>query len=109
VTVGIAPEAAASVTIFDSSHLEVAVFGDAGGQQALLAGDYTWSAVATPGYDLTGSTTGAFEVVACPDEVGGVSILPFTGMDSETLLGASILLLGLGIYLIHIARRGEEG
>ena len=109
VTVGIAPEAAASVTIFDSSHLEVAVFGDAGGQQALLFGDYTWSAVATPGYDLTGSTTGAFEVVACPDEVGGVSILPFTGMDSETLLGVSILLLGMGIYLIHIARRGEEG
>jgi hypothetical protein len=47
--------------------------------------------------------------VACPDEVGGVSILPFTGMDSETLLGVSILLLGMGIYLIHIARRGEEG
>jgi hypothetical protein len=109
VNVGIAPEAAASVTVFDSSQLEVAVFGDAGGHQSLLAGDYTWSAVAAPGYQLSGPTSGGFEVVACPDEVGGVSILPFTGMDSETLLGVSILLLGMGIYLIHIARRGEEG
>lgn len=109
VTVGIAPEAAASVTILDSSHLEVAVFGDAGGEQALLAGDYTWSAVAAPGYGLTGTTSGAFEVVACDDEVKGVQILPFTGMDSEMLLGVSILLLGMGIYLIQIARRGEEG
>jgi hypothetical protein len=109
VTVGITPEAAAAVTILDSSHSEVAVFGDAGGQQALLAGDYTWSAVAAPGYQLTGATSGAFEVVACPDEVRGVTILPFTGMDSEILLGVSILLLGMGIYLIHIARRGEEG
>jgi hypothetical protein len=109
VTVGITPEAAAAVTILDSSHLEVAVFGDAGGEQALLAGDYTWSAVAAPGYQLTGATSGAFEVVACPDEVRGVTILPFTGIDSEILLGVSILLLGMGIYLIHIARRGEEG
>ncbi len=48
------------------------------------------------------------EVVA-PDEVQAIVVLPFTGIDSETLLGASILLLGLGIYLIHFARRGEEG
>jgi hypothetical protein len=109
VTVGIVPEGAASVTVLDSSHLEVAVFGDAGGEQTLLAGDYTWSAEAMPGYELTGATSGAFEVVACDDEVQGEVILPFTGMDSEQLLGASILLLGLGIYLIHIARRGEEG
>ena len=109
VTVGIAPEAAASVTIFDSSHLEVAVFGAAGGQRALLAGDYTWNAVAATGYELSGATSGTFQVVACPDEVRGVTILPFTGIDSETLLGASILLLGMGIYLIHLARRGEEG
>jgi hypothetical protein len=109
VTVGIAPEAAATVTVLDSSHLEVAVFGDAGGQQTLEAGDYTWSAAAAPGYELTGATSGEFEVVACDDEVEGVTILPFTGLDSEQLLGVSILLLGLGIYLIHIARRGEEG
>jgi hypothetical protein len=109
VTVGITPEAAAAVTILDSSQLKVAVFGDAGGQQTLPAGDYTWSAVAAPGFQLTGATSGAFEVVACPDEVRGVTILPFTGMDSEILLGVSILLLGMGIYLIHIARRGEEG
>jgi hypothetical protein len=109
VTVGIAPEAAASVTIFDSSHLEVAVFGDAGGQVALLAGEYSWSAVATPGYEIPGATSGQFQVAACDDEVGGIVILPFTGIDSEILLGASILLLGLGIYLIHFARRGEEG
>ncbi len=109
VTVGITPEAAATVTVLDSSHLEVAVFGDAGGEQTLLIGDYTWSAEAEPGYELTGETSGAFEVVACDDEVEGEVVLPFTGLDSEQLLGASILLLGLGIYLIHIARRGEEG
>jgi hypothetical protein len=109
VTVGIVPEAAATVTVLDSSHLEVAVFGDAGGEQTLLAGDYTWSAEATAGYELTGATSGAFEVVACDDEVEGEVLLPFTGMDTLQLLGVSILLLGLGIYLIHIARRGEEG
>jgi hypothetical protein len=44
-----------------------------------------------------------------PDDVEEIVVLPLTGIDSETLLGVSILLLGMGIYLIHIARRGEEG
>ena len=109
VTADIVPEAAANVTVRDQSNVVVAVFGGSGGTQTIPAGEYTWSAEATPGFELTGTTSGAFEVVACDDEVGGIVILPFTGMDSEELLGASILLLGLGIYLIHIARRGEEG
>jgi hypothetical protein len=44
-----------------------------------------------------------------PDDVEEIVVLPLTGIDSETLLGVSVLLLGMGIYLIHIARRGEEG
>ncbi|MEX2250455.1 MAG: hypothetical protein WD895_00120, partial [Acidimicrobiia bacterium] len=44
-----------------------------------------------------------------PDEVDDVVTLPFTGIDSEKLLGTSILLLAIGIYLIQFARRGEEG
>jgi hypothetical protein len=109
VTVGINPMSGATVTIFNSNIQEVAAFDSDGGNEVLVAGDYTWNAVASPGYDLTGATSGAFEVVACDDEVGGIVVLPFTGIDSEVLLGASILLLGMGIYLIHIARRGEEG
>jgi hypothetical protein len=108
VSVGIDPTAGASVVVLNSSAQEIASFVDSGGQQALAAGDYTWSAVPEPGYELSGETSGAFEVVACEDEVGGLVILPFTGLNSETLLGVSILLLGMGIYLIHIARRGEE-
>ncbi|HSO51034.1 MAG TPA: hypothetical protein VLS86_10845, partial [Acidimicrobiia bacterium] len=41
-----------------------------------------------------------------PDEVAA---LPLTGIDSKALLGVSILLLGAGIYLVHVAQRGEEG
>jgi hypothetical protein len=44
-----------------------------------------------------------------PDVVQGIDVLPFTGLDSEILLGASILMLGAGITLIHLARRREEG
>ncbi len=53
---------------------------------------------------------------APPDEVLGEEIdnddpdtLPFTGFDSEVLLGASLLMLGSGITLIQLARRREEG
>ncbi len=109
VTAEIVPEAAATVTVRDQSNVAVAMFADSGGVQTLPAGQYTWSAEASPGYELTGANSGTFEVVACDDEVGGIVVLPFTGMDSAELLGASILLLGLGIFLIHIARRGEEG
>ncbi|HET7846714.1 MAG TPA: hypothetical protein VFL72_04420 [Acidimicrobiia bacterium] len=73
-----------------------------------------------PGYVLSDGapTQMAFAVAAADvcDEVLGeeidpddVTVLPLTGIDSEALLGVSILLLGMGIYLIHIARRGEEG
>ncbi len=51
-----------------------------------------------------------------PDEVLGEEVdnddpdtLPFTGFDSEVLLGASLLMLGSGITLIQLARRREEG
>lgn len=42
-----------------------------------------------------------------PDEVKDLEVLPFTGMDTGTLLGASILMLVAGLYLIRISRRGE--
>ena len=51
-----------------------------------------------------------------PDEVLGEQIdpddpdtLPFTGFDTEVLLGASLLMLGAGIILIQLALRREEG
>jgi hypothetical protein len=43
------------------------------------------------------------------DEVRGLEILPFTGIDTSTLFGASIVLLGSGWVLIRSARRREEG
>ncbi|MDP9495472.1 MAG: hypothetical protein M3P87_09560 [Actinomycetota bacterium] len=49
------------------------------------------------------------EVIEPEDEVEAIVVLPLTGVDSEVLLGGSVLLLGLGIYLIHFARRREEG
>ncbi len=51
-----------------------------------------------------------------PDEVLAEEIdpddpdtLPFTGFDSEVLLGASLLMLGAGITLTRLARTREEG
>jgi hypothetical protein len=51
-----------------------------------------------------------------PDEVLGEEIdnedpdtLPFTGVNTEVLLGASLLMLGSGITLIQLARKREEG
>jgi hypothetical protein len=72
---------------------------------------------------LTGDVAGQFTVVACDDEVldeeidndhpedevRGLEVLPFTGIDTWTLFGASIVLLGSGWVLIKSARRREEG
>lgn len=121
VTVTISPEGAATVTIFNSNSQEVAVLS--GGTQALAAGSYTWQAEAEPGFGVAGETSGSFAVVACPDEVldeeienddpedevRGLEILPFTGINTWTLFGASIVLLGSGWILIRSARRREEG
>jgi hypothetical protein len=82
-----------------------------------------WSAEAADGFDLGGDVSGQFSVVACDDEVLDevienddpddevldVVVLPFTGMDTGTLFGASVVLLGMGVTLVSWARRREDG
>jgi len=108
VRVRIDPASAATVTVLDSQNVKDAVFSGAGGEQALPVDTYTWGAIPAPGFELADPETGGFQVLAC-DEVEAVEVLPFTGIDSEKLLGGAIVLLGVGISLIHIARRGQEG
>jgi hypothetical protein len=122
VTVVIDPGTAAIVTILDSGDKVAASFDGAGGAVALAPGLYTWSAVSTEGFSLSGATSGAFTVEVCDevldevidnddtedDEVLDLVVLPFTGADSETLLGVSVALLVSGGLLIRSATRREE-
>jgi hypothetical protein len=118
ITVVIDPASGAVVTVFNAGGLEVASFDGSGGSRALTAGSYTWSAEAATGYGLVGESDGQFRVIACEDEVlddeivddevDDLVVLPFTGARTETLLGASIVLLGSGLLLIRSSRRRDE-
>jgi hypothetical protein len=46
---------------------------------------------------------------AIEDEVEAIVVLPFTGVDTDLLLGASLVLLGSGAFLIRSATRRKEG
>jgi hypothetical protein len=125
VTVTIDPESGAIVSILNADGLEVASYEGAGGSRALTAGLYTWNAQAASGFELVGASSGQFTVIACEDEVldeelepdeveddevEDLVVLPFTGVNTETLLGASIVLLGSGLLLLRFTgRREEEG
>jgi hypothetical protein len=119
VTVFIDPASGAVVSILNGGGLEVASFDGTGGSRALTVGVYTWNAEASAGFSLVGETEGQFTVIACADEVLGdeieddevddLVVLPFTGVNTETLFGASIVLLGSGLLMIRSTRRREEG
>lgn len=42
------------------------------------------------------------------DEVRAVEALPFTRVDTELLLAASVVLLGSGLFMVREARRWEQ-
>ncbi len=110
VDVSILPDSAALVSVNEVGGGMVALFGGAGGTDSLAPGDYQWVAKASPGFVIQGNTSGEFTVASCPDVVEAVEIdptdsLPFTGMDSEMLFGASVLMLGMGLTLVRYARR----
>ncbi|MGC2239260.1 MAG: hypothetical protein WA726_00315, partial [Acidimicrobiia bacterium] len=113
IDVSILPDSAAIVTVSEVGVSGVKFFGGAGGSESLAAGDYQWVADPAPGFVIQGNLSGEFEVVACPPEVLAVEIdptdsLPFTGMDSEMLFGASVVMLGMGLVLVRYARRRGE-
>jgi hypothetical protein len=117
-TVVIDPASGAVVSVYNAGGLEVASFDGSGGSRALTAGNYTWTADAATGFGLVGESDGQFTVIACEDEVlddeivddevDDLVVLPFTGARTETLLGASIVLLGSGLLLIRSSRRRDE-
>ena len=130
VTVVIDPDSAVTLSIFDSASQVVGTFTGTGGSQTLLAGGYTWAAEAAEGFALESGASGGFTVAPCPDvvlgeviedddvvenddvvedEVEAIVVLPFTGVDTDLLLGASLVLLGSGAFLIRSATRRKEG
>lgn len=68
VEVAISPSSAATVIVSNGDGEVLSIDGD-GGQHALTAGDYTWVAVASDGFVLTGDTSGAFTVDDCEEVV----------------------------------------
>lgn len=124
VTVSIDPNSAVTLSIMDKDAKVVATFTGTGGTQSLIAGNYTWVATTAGGFTLGGEATGGFTVVACPDsvlgevienddqvedEVEAVVVLPFTGIDTDVLAWASVVLLASGVLLVRSATRREEG
>jgi len=63
VAVTIDPESGATVTIEGPGGPYV--FSGSGGSASLLPGDYSWSAAAAGGYELTGNTSGEFTAGSC--------------------------------------------
>lgn len=108
VDVSMNPDGATSVFVFDSESNEVAVIESAG-SEPIAPGSYSWAAIAHVGYELVGPSAGSFTVEICPDEVLPEEILPFTGMDAETLAGFGLIFLIAGLYAVGVTRRREEG
>lgn len=81
------------------------------GQVVLPEGKtYTWVTTAAEGWDLSpGSDGGTLVIDTCSDEVEDIEILPYTGIEGDVMLAASVVLLGLGLAVINLARRREEG
>jgi hypothetical protein len=128
VAVTIDPDSAVTMSIMDKDSKVVATFTGTGGTQSLIAGNYTWVVDTADGFTLGGEATGGFTVAPCPDdvlddviedddmvddevedEVEAVVVLPFTGVDTDLLAWASVVLLGSGLLLVRSARRREEG
>ena len=128
ITVSIDPDSAVTMSIMDKDANVVATFTGTGGTQSLIAGNYTWVADPAGGFTLGGEATGGFTVAPCPDEVlddviedddmvddevedevEAVVVLPFTGVDTDLLAWASVVLLGTGLLLVRSATRREEG
>lgn len=78
VTIAIAPEGAAVVTLSDGADFLRTVTADE--QLSLAPGDYTWTATPGEGFELTGATAGTFTTDSCPSIVlGGDPQTPSTG------------------------------
>jgi hypothetical protein len=65
VVVKIVPAGGATVTVFDSNGDVIWIVTGGGSSTVLLAGDYTWEAVAEEGYVLEGEGSGGFTVEDC--------------------------------------------
>jgi hypothetical protein len=132
VTVSIDPDSAVTMSIMDKDANVVATFTGTGGTQSLIAGNYTWVANTAGGFTMGGEATGGFTVVPCPDEVlaeviedddmvdddveveaedevEAVVVLPFTGVNTDLLAWASVVLLATGLLLVRSATRREDG
>ena len=72
VTVGISPSGSATVTITGPGGPYVVT--GTGSSLDLAPGDYSWTAVAEPGFALSGPTSGSFSVGTCPKLPASVSV-----------------------------------
>ncbi len=104
VTITINPAGAAVVTVTGPTGFSTVV--DDGATLDLEAGDYSWTAVANPTYEIIGPSEGTFSVGSCVIEVLPKEI-PKTGTDLPGLAAVALgfLLLGVGMVTVSNRRR----
>ncbi|MGF1616808.1 MAG: hypothetical protein ACFCU2_03245, partial [Acidimicrobiia bacterium] len=111
VDVAITPESGATVTVYSDAALEneVGTFTGAGGSQDLSPGTYYWTAVAGPGYELTGDTSGSFTINDCPPDEEPVTDLEITKIDLvDPVVVDSDNPTALITYEVTVSNNGPE-
>jgi hypothetical protein len=116
-SVTVTPAGAATVTINGKAFTAPGAIGGVDDEST-----YPWSAVAQPGYVLTGPTAGSVAMPKCDVAVLGTvlessttvaavsaSTLPFTGFELENtlLLAGAALMSGLGLLLLTVGKDEE--
>jgi hypothetical protein len=101
VTVVVSVDGGATVVIKSGADT-IATFTEDGSVEVPIGQTYTWEATPSEGFEFPPGfvSSGTVDVVDCTE------VLPFTGIDTERLLGLSILLLGAGVMLV-VASRGR--
>ena len=100
VTVTIDPAGAAEVTISGPNGYNEVVTGN-GATGNLAPGTYTYTATASPGFELTEPTEGTFTVGSCE--------LAVTGVNTAGLVGIGLAFLSMGVGISRLARRTSLG
>jgi hypothetical protein len=111
ITVGVSVDDAATVVIRNSSGAVVASVSRDAVITVPEGAKYTWEATPSEGFEFASDfvAEGELDIETCTkDEVKGIEVLPFTGVEAQTLAVMAAVLSALGLLVILATRRVED-